>query len=79
MSYIKSIASTKEVATKGMISVSQGQCAQMAKISAAVETKKISQYNPLRFLLTSMDSNLCKSRGDWGNLEVRYEAEFFNG
>ena len=66
--HIRSMASTKEVATKGMMSVSQGQCAQMANMSAAVETKNISQYNPLRFLLTSMDFKFVAKVGEKGEI-----------
>jgi len=52
--YIISIASTKEVATNGIISVSQGQCDQIARIKAKVDAKKISQYKLRGFFLTSM-------------------------
>lgn len=51
---MRSIASTKEVVTNGIMSVSHGQCDQIAKINAAVETKKISQYKPRGFCFTSM-------------------------
>ena len=52
--YIRSIASTKDVVTNGIISVSQGQCDQMAAIKAMVEIKKMSQYKLRGFFLTSM-------------------------
>jgi hypothetical protein len=49
-----SMASTKEVPTNGIISVSHGQCDQMANKKAAVEIKKISQYKPRGLCFTSM-------------------------
>ena len=62
--YMRSIASTKEVSTNGMISVSQGQCAQMANNNAAVEIKKIIQYSPVDFFLTSMLPNFFKNKAE---------------
>lgn len=64
-----SIASTKEVATNGMIMVSHGQCAQIAKSKAAVEIKNISQYKPVDFFLTSMAKNFCKNRGEHSSFQ----------
>jgi hypothetical protein len=58
--YIISKAFTKKVATKGMISVNQGQCVAIAMINAAVETKNNNQYNPLDFLFASMNKNFAQ-------------------
>lgn len=49
-----SIASTKNVVTKGRIRVSQGQCVIMAIASAAADTKNNSQYRPFFLLRTSI-------------------------
>lgn len=57
-----SIAFTKKVVTKGIIRVSQGQCVAIAMIKAAVEIKNKIQYNPLLFLLASIDKILRKNR-----------------
>jgi hypothetical protein len=53
-----SIAFTKNVVTKGMISVSQGQCAAIANKKAAVEMKNKIQYKPRLFFFTSIEKNL---------------------
>lgn len=79
--YIISSASTKEVVTNGIISVSQGQCAQMANNNAAVEIKKISQYSPVDFFLTSMPQDFCKHKTENGigllrQLILRYSIHF---
>jgi hypothetical protein len=50
-----SIAFTKKVVTKGMISVSQGQWKTIASINATVETKNNNQYNPLLVFFTSIE------------------------
>lgn len=63
-SHIMSIASTKEVSTNGIISVSQGQCDQMANSRAAVEIKKMIQYKPVDFFLTSMLRNFFKNKAE---------------
>jgi len=55
-------ASTKKVVTKGMISVSQGQCKAIARISAAVDTKNNNQYKPLDFFFTSIEIIFAKIR-----------------
>jgi hypothetical protein len=47
--YIISIATTKEVHTKGRRSVSHGQCVMMARIKAAVDRKNISQATAFVF------------------------------
>ena len=57
-----SIASTKNVVTKGRRSVSQGQCVATATTKAAVEIKNNNQYRPFRFLFTSMEKILRKNR-----------------
>jgi len=49
-----SIASTKEVKTKGSIRVSHGQWHAMAVIKPIVERKNIIQYIPLDFFLASI-------------------------
>jgi hypothetical protein len=49
-SYMISMAQTKDVATKGMINVNQGQWLTIANASAAVEIKKTSQAVPRYFL-----------------------------
>lgn len=46
------------------MSVSQGQCAQMAKSKAAVEIKKMIQYNPVDFFLTSMRRFFFKNKAE---------------
>jgi hypothetical protein len=55
-----SIASTKKVVTKGMISVSHGQCNMIAAASAAEEIKNNNQYNPLDLRFTSMKNIFAK-------------------
>lgn len=55
-----SSASTKNVVTKGMMSVNQGQCIATAKISAAVEMKNNSQYNPFDLCFTSINRIFAK-------------------
>ena len=47
------MASTNEVSTKGMISVSHSQCPNTAISKAMVLIKKITQYKPFDFFLTS--------------------------
>jgi hypothetical protein len=55
-------AITKKVATKGMISVSQGQCAQIANAKAAAETKNNNQNSPFDLRFTSIEENFGKNR-----------------
>lgn len=50
-----SIAITKKVVTKGIISVSQGQLPAIARTNATVATKNNIQYNPFDFLFTSIE------------------------
>ncbi len=57
-----SIASTKNVVTKGRIRVSQGQCVKMANASAAVEIRNNNQYKPVFLLRTSIRLFLRKNR-----------------
>lgn len=60
-----SIASTKNVVTKGNSKVSQGQWVAIATTSAAVEIKNNSQYNPLDLLRTSILVEFCAKIGQW--------------
>jgi hypothetical protein len=62
-----SIANTKKVNTKGITSVSQGQCAKMVKISTAVDTANKIQYKFLFLLCSSIWKNFGKNRRGSGN------------
>ena len=56
-----SMASTKNVVTKGMIRVNQGQCKAIAAIRAIVDTKNKIQYRPVDlFFFTSMGKIFAK-------------------
>lgn len=55
-----SIASTKNVVTKGRINVSQGQCVAIARISAATEIRNNTQYKPFDLFFTSILRILAK-------------------
>jgi hypothetical protein len=55
-----SIALTKEVQTKGSISVKYEKWEAMAQTRAAVEAKNSNQYNPVFFFCCSMRRNLCE-------------------
>ncbi len=60
-----SIASTKKVHTKGMISVSQGQCRKIAAPSATVEIKNKIQYSPFDLRFTSIEEIFAKIGERW--------------
>ena len=70
-----SIASTKNVVTKGIRRVSQGQCVAIATSSAAVDKKNRIQYKPLDLLFISMSSILRKNRQE--ALIVRTDSNNF--
>ena len=79
-----SIASTKNVVTKGRIRVNHGQCAMIAKARAAVEIKNNNQYKPLELLFTSMIKILRKNKVQYliisifkTNLSVSYYFKSF--
>jgi hypothetical protein len=65
-----SIAFTKKVATKGMIKVSQGQCAAIAIPRAAAEMKKRIQKSPFDLRFTSIEEIFAK-------IGERSEPQFF--
>lgn len=60
--YIISNANTKKVVIKGRIKVSHGQCVNMAKQRAMVDTKNNNQYKPLFLFLSSMRMNFGKNK-----------------
>jgi hypothetical protein len=73
-----SIAHTNEVATKGMIRVSQGQWLIMAKAKAAEEIKNTSHAAPRYFLFGCMYEvfSFYPAEVDEGRAKIREEIEF---